>query len=209
MLNRARVDSEDTVLMTGATGGVGTGLLQLVRGRGVDVIALTSALKRDRVREQLGIEKTVARDKESILETLDALLKDDHIAFVADVVGSDLFQQFLEILRPGGRLVTAGVIAGPTVEIDLRTIYLDQLEVIGRRWTRKVSLKIWSAMLYRGSGGSARTGRIISSFGDSQGTTLLHGERLRRERSCRSLVSNLVSKVSGQPSILIVQKHRS
>jgi len=50
---------------------------------------------------------------------------------VADVVGGEAFADLLSVLRPLGRYVTAGAIAGPMVRLDLRTLYLKQLELIG------------------------------------------------------------------------------
>lgn len=130
MLNRADVDAGETVFVTGASGGVGTGLIQLAQRRDANVIALTSSEKRDMI-DSLRVEEVIARDQEAIPREIDRRLEDGRVDVVADVVGGGLFQQFLEILRPGGRLVTAGAVAGPTVDIDLRTIYLNQIEIIG------------------------------------------------------------------------------
>lgn len=130
MLNRAGVVAGETVFITGASGGVGTGLIQLAQRRGANIIALTSSEKRDMI-YSLGVEEVITRDEEVIPREIDRRLEDGQIDVVADVVGGELFQQFLKILRPGGRLVTAGAVADPIVDIDLRTIYLKQIEVIG------------------------------------------------------------------------------
>ncbi|RVP29532.1 zinc-binding dehydrogenase, partial [Sinorhizobium meliloti] len=53
------------------------------------------------------------------------------IDVVADLVGGPLFNDLLKILRPEGRYTTAGAIAGPVVQLDLRTMYLKQLELHG------------------------------------------------------------------------------
>ncbi len=50
---------------------------------------------------------------------------------VADVVGGAGFSVWLDLLRRGGRYVTSGAIAGPIVELDLRTLYLKDLEMHG------------------------------------------------------------------------------
>ncbi|MDH3295791.1 MAG: zinc-binding dehydrogenase, partial [Acidimicrobiia bacterium] len=50
---------------------------------------------------------------------------------VADVVGGSNFPGWLDALQRGGRYVTAGAIAGPLVELDLRTLYLNDLELVG------------------------------------------------------------------------------
>jgi NADPH:quinone reductase-like Zn-dependent oxidoreductase len=50
---------------------------------------------------------------------------------VADVVGGDSLGELLNLLRPGGRYVVAGAIAGAMATLDLRTIYLKQLDLLG------------------------------------------------------------------------------
>jgi len=67
MLNRAGVGAGDDVLVTGASGGVGTGLVQLARRRGARVLGLTSSGKADSVRE-IGADEIVARDEEEELD---------------------------------------------------------------------------------------------------------------------------------------------
>ena len=48
-----------------------------------------------------------------------------------DLVAGPKWKQILEILKPGGRYATSGAIAGPIVELDLRTLYLKDLTFFG------------------------------------------------------------------------------
>lgn len=130
MLNRAHISDGDDVFITGASGGVGTGLVQLAKRRSARVIALTSSEKRNSVRE-LGADEVVARDEEAVPEAIADRTEDGQVDAVADVVGGEFFQNFLEMLRPGGYLVTAGAVADPITSIDLRTVYLNQIKIVG------------------------------------------------------------------------------
>jgi NADPH:quinone reductase-like Zn-dependent oxidoreductase len=130
MLNRARVSAGETVLVTGASGGVGSGLVQLARLRGAQVIALVGAGKEYQARA-LGAEFVITRDAENLPAAVAKAAGGRPIDVVADVVGGDVFADLLNVLRPMGRYVTAGAIAGPVVRLDLRTLYLKQLELIG------------------------------------------------------------------------------
>jgi NADPH:quinone reductase-like Zn-dependent oxidoreductase len=130
MLNRARVSAGETVLVTGASGGVGSGLVQLTRLRGARVIALVGSGKEDQARA-LGTESVIARDTGNLPAAVAKVADGRPIDVVADVVGGDVFADLLNVLRPMGRYVTAGAIAGPVVRLDLRTLYLKQLELIG------------------------------------------------------------------------------
>jgi NADPH:quinone reductase-like Zn-dependent oxidoreductase len=130
MLNRARVSAGETVLVTGASGGVGSGLVQLARLRGARVIALVGSGKEHQARA-LGAEFVITRDAENLPAAVAKAAGGRPIDVVADVVGGDVFADLLNVLRPMGRYVTAGAIAGPVVRLDLRTLYLKQLELIG------------------------------------------------------------------------------
>jgi len=129
MLNRAGVGAGDDVLVTGASGGVGTGLVQLARRRGARVLGLTSSGKADSVRDRRGRDRRTRR--RGARRYSRGWTEDGRVDVVADVVGGESFQEFLESLRPGGGVVTAGAVAGPVTEIDLRTVYLKQVDVVG------------------------------------------------------------------------------
>lgn len=121
MLNRAALEPGETILVTGASGGVGSALIQLATLLGARVIAAAgSADKRERART-LGAETTIGRDE----------LPAEPVDVVADVVAGSSFPGLLRTLRPLGRYVVAGAMAGPLVETDLRTVYLKQLALIG------------------------------------------------------------------------------
>ena len=130
MLNRARVSVGETVLVTGASGGVGSGLIQLARQRDARVLALVGPGKEDQARA-LGAELVITRDTKNLPAAVMEVGGGRPIDVVADVVGGGVFADLLNALRPMGRYVTAGAIAGPVVPLDLRTLYLKQLELIG------------------------------------------------------------------------------
>ena len=124
MLQRAALGPE-RVLVTGASGGVGSAAIQLAKRRGAFVIAQVAAAKADEVRA-LGADEIVERDAEVANAVGGATLD-----VVVDLVGGPRWPGLLDALRTGGRYVTAGAIAGPLVELDLRTLYLRDLTLIG------------------------------------------------------------------------------
>jgi NADPH:quinone reductase-like Zn-dependent oxidoreductase len=129
MLRRVDLAPGQSVAVTGASGGVGTALVQLARRRGARVVAVAGRDKLERVAE-LGADATVARE----LDDVPAAAADANggsFDVVADVVGGVHFGGWLSSLDRGGRYVTSGAIAGPIVELDLRVMYLNDLELIG------------------------------------------------------------------------------
>ena len=126
MLTRANVTSADTVLVPGASGGVGGALVQLAKRRGARVIALASEPKHAEVAE-LGPDRILPRAPENLRKALG----DEKITVVADVVGGDYWPNLMDILERGGRYTCSGAIAGPMVALDLRTFYLRDLTFTG------------------------------------------------------------------------------
>ena len=64
-------------------------------------------------------------------ENLRAALGDEKITVVADIVGGPYWPVLIDILERGGRYTCSGAIAGPMVELDLRTFYLRDLTFTG------------------------------------------------------------------------------
>ena len=125
MLTRAKVSRGETVLVTGASGGVGSAAVQLAVRRGAKVIAVAGTSKLEQV-AQLGASEVVARDSDIL-----AGIGRDSVDVVIDVVGGPQFGNLLEVLRREGRYAVAGAIAGPIVALDLRTLYLKDLRLLG------------------------------------------------------------------------------
>lgn len=130
MLDRTRLSSGETILITGAAGGVGTALIQLALVRAACVVAVAGAAKEERIRS-LGAHEFVSRDCAEIKGDVIRLVGDRGIDVVADVVGGAMFDDLLKVLRRGGRYATAGAIAGPTAQIDLRDLIYKDLEMYG------------------------------------------------------------------------------
>ncbi|MGZ4679813.1 MAG: alcohol dehydrogenase family protein [Ilumatobacteraceae bacterium] len=125
MLGRARVTADETVIVTGASGGVGSAAIQLAKRRGAHVIAIAAPAKHDEVMT-LGADLVLPRDSD-----LTNALGYRSIDVIIDVVGGPAWPQLLTVLRRGGRYATSGAIGGHWVELDLRTLYLNDLTLFG------------------------------------------------------------------------------
>jgi len=125
MLHRVGLQSGERVLITGASGGVGSAAVQLAKRRGAEVIAVSGSAKSDLVKG-LGADLVIDREADLI-----DVLGPNSVDVVADVVAGPAWPQLLEVLRKQGRYVTAGAIAGPIVELDVRTLYLKDLMLMG------------------------------------------------------------------------------
>lgn len=125
MLTRARIGPGETVLVTGASGGVGSATIQLARARGAKVVAVTSPSKEQSLLD-LGADRTLDRTSDLVAE-----LGKNSVDAVIDLVAGAQWPSLLDVLRPKGRYAVAGAIGGPIVELDVRTLYLKDLSFFG------------------------------------------------------------------------------
>ena len=130
MMRMAALKAGDIVLVTGASGGVGTFLIQIAKHSGARVVAVCAAAKADAVKA-LGADAVIERTASDHAAAALAATGEQRFTLIADVVGGDRFAEYLSLLKRGGRYVTAGAIAGPYVTLDLRTLYLKNLSFFG------------------------------------------------------------------------------
>ena len=125
MVHRAGVDENSHVLVAGASGGVGSAVVQLCKRRGATVTAISGKSKMEQVKA-LGADAVIERSQ-SVLK----VLGEKSVDVVVDNVAGDAFPEMIEVLKRGGRYVSSGAIAGPIVSLDMRNLYLKDLTLIG------------------------------------------------------------------------------
>ncbi|WP_299405764.1 alcohol dehydrogenase family protein [uncultured Roseobacter sp.] len=130
MLTRANVTRGDTVLITGASGGVGSALIQLAHRRGARTVCLASEAKHTDI-AALHPTAMLPRTPSNLRAALRRAIGQDTVSVVADIVGGDYFGTVIDVLERGGRYTCSGAIAGPIVALDLRTFYLRDLTFTG------------------------------------------------------------------------------
>jgi len=125
MVHRAGVREGQHVLVAGASGGVGSAVVQLVKRRGATVTAIAGKTKMEKVRS-IGLDRVIDRDDDVV-----AILGENTVDVVFDNVAGPAFGSMLKVLKRGGLYVSSGAIAGPLVTLDMRTFYLKDVTLIG------------------------------------------------------------------------------
>jgi NADPH:quinone reductase-like Zn-dependent oxidoreductase len=128
MLERIGVASGDRVLVTGASGGVGSAAVQLARRRGAHVTAIAASAKHEFLK-RIGADRVIARDEDAT-----AAVGRASVDVIVDLVGGQGWSALLACLKRGGRYVVSGAIAGPIVSLDLRDLYLNDWTLKGATW---------------------------------------------------------------------------
>jgi len=125
MVHRAAVGARDHVLVTGASGGVGSATVQLAKRRGARVTAVVGRSKIEAL-TKIGVDCIIARDTNLVGE-----LGAASVDVIIDNVAGPGFGSLMQLLRRGGRYASSGAIAGPLISLDMRDFYLKDLNMIG------------------------------------------------------------------------------
>jgi NADPH:quinone reductase-like Zn-dependent oxidoreductase len=132
LVTRGRLEEGNTVLITGASGGVATAAIRIAKHLGATVHAVTSAPWVERVRE-LGADVVHDRTDESVdwgREIWEATGKRG-VDVILDSVGEATFRQNVRTLAKAGRLVVYGATTGAEGSLDIRLLFWKQLEILG------------------------------------------------------------------------------
>ncbi len=130
LVTRARVTRDDTVLVTGVGGGVATFAVLFARRLGARVFVTSgSDAKIDRACG-LGAEGGVNYRHGDWGKALQAMTGGGPDVIV-DSAGREAWPTLLDVIRPGGRLVTFGATTGSAAEVEVRRIFWKQITLLG------------------------------------------------------------------------------
>jgi NADPH2:quinone reductase len=122
-----QVAAGDRVLVLGASGGVGSLLIQLARARGALVWGQTGSRDKAHTITELGAERAVVAEAEQLREAA----ADLQPTVVFDPLGGPFTRAALELLQPHGRLGLFGASAGPEITLPVTGIYRKGVSILG------------------------------------------------------------------------------
>ncbi len=130
LVTRARLRLDETVLVQGASAGVGVAAIQIAKLHGARVIALTSSEEKAARARDLGADEVVNYRTEDAKARLRSLAPKG-VDIVFEHVGEATWELSVKALRKGGRLVTCGATTGPHGHTDLRLLFTKQIDILG------------------------------------------------------------------------------
>lgn len=132
LATRAGLRPDETVLVHGAAGGVGTATIQVAKGYGARTIAVVSTEEKGEVARAAGADEVVLVD--GFLAAVKELTGGRGVEVVMDVVGADLMTDSLRALGPLGRLLVVGFTGGTIPEVRVNRLLLNNIDVRGVGW---------------------------------------------------------------------------
>lgn len=141
MITRGEVGPDDSVLILGASGGVGTSALLISKMRGAKVIAAAGTDEKCQRLADLGADETINYSEVDIArycrEQTGGLFGGGGYDVVVNFTGGDTWARSLRCVRQGGRVLTCGATAGYDPPTDLRFIWTAEMDIRGSNgWQR-------------------------------------------------------------------------
>lgn len=140
LVEKARIEPGQTVLVQGAGSGVGVAAIQIARMHGARVIATAGTDDKLRRARELGAADTINyRDADFVAEVR-RLTDRRGVDVVFEHVGGETFARSIKVTRNGGRIVTCGATSGFEPVVDLRHVFFRQIEILGSTMGSKGAL---------------------------------------------------------------------
>ena len=128
---RGRVTAGETVLITGATGGVGLQAVQLARYDGARVLAVTSTEEKAAALREAGAHDVIVSPDLHFASEARRRSGGEGVQVAIEIVGSVTFGETLRALAPGGRLVVVGNLKTASVDLNPGLVIVKELEILG------------------------------------------------------------------------------
>ena len=131
LVDRARLEPGETVLVTGATGGVGLACVEVARLVGGRVIAAVGSAAKAQVALDGGAEHVIDYSCEDVRERVKALTNGEGIDVGVDNIGGALFLSLARLMRWNGRLIPMGFVGGEIPSVPMNLPLLKNYSIVG------------------------------------------------------------------------------
>lgn len=131
LVTRAAVQPGESVVITGIGGGVACFALQIAVWLGAQVFVTSSSDEKLERAQSLGASGGANHEMTDWTATIRSLNQGRRPDVVIDSIGGNIFNNALELVRPGGRIITYGATTGPASQFEIRRVFWKQLNVLG------------------------------------------------------------------------------
>ncbi len=146
----ARVQPGETVVVTGAGGGLGVHAVQLGAALGCRVLAVTSSPEKSNYLGELGAADVLDTGPLDFSELVMALTEDQGADVVIDTVGSALFPSTWRSLAQFGRWVVLGEVSGGQIGLDAAELIFRDAQILGSSGVSRAQVQQVASMVSQG-----------------------------------------------------------
>ncbi len=131
LTDRGQLKAGETLLVLGASGGVGLAAVEIGKALGAKVIACASSAEKLAVCQEHGADETINYNTEDMRARVKAITKGKGLDVVYDPVGGDYSELALRDMAWGGRFLVIGFAAGPIPKISLNLALIKGCSIVG------------------------------------------------------------------------------
>ncbi|MEX0339986.1 MAG: NADPH:quinone oxidoreductase family protein [Arenibacterium sp.] len=131
LIDRCNLQPGETLLVTGATGGVGLAAVDMGRMLGARVIAATGDEAKAEVLRDMGADAVVNTRNDGLRDKIKSLTNGKGIDVCFDMVGGDMFEQLARLMAWGGRITPIGFVSGKIPSLPMNLPLLKGFSVVG------------------------------------------------------------------------------
>ena len=131
LITRAGLKKGEKALIHAAGSGVGSAAIQMAKYLGAYVITTVGRDEKIRPAKAIGADEVINYEKKDFVTEVKKITRGRGVDVVLEHIGPATFAKSLACLTKKGRLVTCGVTSGPTIQLDLRFLFIKQLSVTG------------------------------------------------------------------------------
>ena len=130
LVERAKLESTETVLIYGATSGIGSAAIQIAKDIGAKVITTVGSESKENYAHDMGANHVFIHDNQ-LMNNVKQVVGRKGVNVIFEHIGLKTWNQSLRMLSRGGRIVTCGSTTGSVVDIDLRYLFMKQQTILG------------------------------------------------------------------------------
>ena len=131
---RGQLQAGETLLVLGASGGVGLAAVEIAKAMGARVIAAASSADKLAVAKAAGADELIDYSQASLREEIKRLTNGQGVDVIYDPVGGELFEQAVRGLAWNGRLLVVGFASGTIPQLAANLVLLKGAAVLGVFW---------------------------------------------------------------------------
>jgi NADPH:quinone reductase-like Zn-dependent oxidoreductase len=131
LMSKAQLKENETILIWGASSGIGSGAIQIAKNLKAKVITTVSSMDKDKYAKDLGADFVINYKEENVAEKMKDIMEGRGVDVVFEHPGKLTFPTSIRVLKKGGKIVTCGATTGPFVSLDLRYLFIKHQQIIG------------------------------------------------------------------------------
>ncbi len=131
LVDVGQINSESTVLITGASGGVGIAALQQAKAFGAKVVALSRSSEKQKTLKELGADGVFDPTDPDLLKNVKAYLAGGRVDIVIENIAGPFLQKCIKLAGYKARIAIVGLLAGLHSEIEIAQLIFKRISIHG------------------------------------------------------------------------------